>query len=78
MASNYRLQIVDIRDGEVVRWKAGAPIESDLVQELCDRLQKKGVGWFRSEAKVLEAVKSEFSGVVWDLKSKTIHNPDTR
>lgn len=76
--SHYRLQIVDIRDGSIVRWKAGAPIETDLVDELCTRLQKEGVGVFRSQAKVLAAVKSTFASMIWDLKAKTIYNPDSQ
>jgi UDP-N-acetyl-D-mannosaminuronic acid transferase (WecB/TagA/CpsF family) len=79
MASNYRLQIVDIRDGEVVRWKAGAAIEIDLVEELCDRLAKRkwGVGLLRPQTSVVAAVKEEFASLVYDLKARTIYNPDS-
>lgn len=83
--SEYRLQVVEVRTGKVVQaWAPGGPVETDLVMDLCGRLQhkgwepseqvvqgfldgmclrlqEKGVGMFRSEARVLEAVREAFA-----------------
>lgn len=74
--SNYRMQIIDIRSGQVVQWRAGMPIETDLVTDLCERLKSRGVGIFTTQEKVLAAVKEEFAELLWTLKAKTVHNPD--
>ena len=68
--SDFRLQIIHAKDGVVATWLPGLPIEVDLVEELCVRLKKKGVGWFTPEAKVLAAVKMELASVIFDLKRK--------
>ena len=68
--SDYRLQVIHASSGKVGGWKPGADVEVDLVQELCARLTKRGVGLFRSEATVLAAVQEEFASLLFDLKRK--------
>lgn len=70
MASRYRMQIVYDKTGDIVSWKPGAPIETDIVVDLVARLKKRGVGLFTSEATVLAAVEQELSEVILDLKRK--------
>lgn len=70
MASDFRMQIVNFKTGKMVSWLPGSPIEVDIVDELCKRIATRGVGLFRSEKKVLTAIKEEFAGVIWDLKSR--------
>ena len=68
--SDYRLQITHASSGKVVSWKPGHDIETDISDELCSRLSKRGVGWFKSESKVLTAVREEIASIIWDLKVK--------
>lgn len=68
--SDYRMQVIHASSGKVVGWKPGADIEVDLINELCDRLTKRGVGLFRTEATVLAAVREEFASLLFDLKRK--------
>ena len=68
--SDYRMQVVHSRDGRVAVWRPGREIEVDLIEELCKRLQARGVGIFRSEASVLDSVREEFAALLYDLKAK--------
>ena len=68
--SDFRLQIVHSKDGRVVSWRPGAEIETDLIDALGARLQRRGVGLFRSETKVLAALKEEFAKLLYELKAK--------
>ncbi len=69
--SDYRLQIIHIKTGQVVRgWSPGDRVETELVEALCARLKAKGVGWFKSEARVLEALREAWSELLYELKSR--------
>ena len=70
MESRYRMQIAYVKTGDIVTWKPGAPIETEIVADLGARLKKRGVGLFTSEATVLAAVEQELSEVILDLKRK--------
>lgn len=69
--SAFRLQIVDAKTGYVTKgWEPGGKVETDLVEELCGRLKGRGIGVFKTEAKVLEAVRAEFQAMLLDLKRR--------
>ncbi len=68
--SDFRLQIIHADDGRIAVWRPGIHIETDLIEDLCARLEKRGVGLFTSEAKVLAAVRTELAGAIFDLKAK--------
>jgi len=68
--SQFRMQIAYHKTGDIVTWKPGAPVETDLVVDLVERLRKRGVGLFTSEATVLKAVEEELTEVILDLKRK--------
>jgi hypothetical protein len=68
--SDYKLQIVTAQNDKVVSWRPGSKIETDIADELCVRLQGVGVGWFTSESKVLDAVRTEMAALIFDLKKK--------
>lgn len=70
MASAYQLQIVHKAQGVVVAWEPGLTSERDLVSELCDRVQAKGVGFARTEAHVLADVRSAFEDLLLDIKRR--------
>ena len=70
MASKYRMQIAYANTGDVVTWKPGAPLETELVEDLVARLKNRGVGLFTSEATVLKAVEEELTELILDLKRK--------
>ena len=57
--SEYRLQIILARTGEVVKsWAPGTNVETDLVEDLCGRV------------KDAENVRKAFKALLHDLKSK--------
>ena len=68
--SDYKMQIIHTATGNVVNWKPGADIEVDVIEDLCLRLKKRGVGFFKTQAAVLDAVREEFASELWDLKKK--------
>lgn len=68
--SDYRLQVLHLPTGEIVKWKPGADVETDLVDDLCDRLKARGVGLFKTEKTVLDLVREELADVLWELKKK--------
>ena len=69
--SRYRLQIIEVETGEVVKtWLPGHPIEIDLALELCNRLRSRGVGVFKSQEQVLAAVKEELASLIFSLKAQ--------
>lgn len=68
--SDYQIQVVHASDGRVAVWRPGSQIETDMIDVLCSRLTKRGVGVFRSEAQVLQAVREEFAALLYELKRK--------
>jgi len=71
VVSDYRLQVVQASTGKVVKgWQPGDKVETDLVDELVDRAKAKGVGLFRSEARVLGGVREAFGEMLLDLKGR--------
>lgn len=70
--SNYRMHIVDTRTGLVAKgWSPGDPkVELAFVEDLARRLKAKGVGIFKTEAKVLTAVESAWAELLHDLKAR--------
>lgn len=68
--SDYRMQIFHIPSNSLVAWKPGADLETDLIDDLCERLKLRGVGLFKGEAKVLALVREELADVIFDLKKK--------
>lgn len=70
MASQFRMQIAYVKTGDIVTWKPGATVETDIVADLVERLKTRGVGLFTTEATVLKAVEEELTEVILDLKRK--------
>ena len=64
----YRLQIVR-EDGHAVKFRPGTRSEEgDFVAAVTDRIVAKGVGVFRTEAKVRAAIQAGFTEVFDNLK----------
>lgn len=69
--SQFRLQIVDAKTGQVAKgWQPADRVEMDLVEDLCTRLKGRGIGMFRTEAKVLETVRGAFAEMLLELKRR--------
>lgn len=66
--SEYRIQIVAKDNMRVLAWAPGLEMERDLVEEICRRVEAKGVGAFRSSAHVIEDVRSAIQELLLDLK----------
>ena len=57
--SDYRLQIIHTKTGQVVKsWQPGTQVETDLVEDLCGRVKNPG------------PVKKAFLTLLHELKSK--------
>lgn len=74
MASRFRLQIVDADTGQIVVGNLmpgrGRDDERELVGRVLARVQAAGVGVLRSEARVLEAVRTAMIRVFQDEKDR--------
>lgn len=55
--------------GHEVQLRPGGHAERELVEEVLEHLKVEGVGWFKSEAKVLEAVSNAIKKTLFALKS---------
>jgi hypothetical protein len=63
LMSDFAIKIVR-KDGKPVLLKPGAQGERDFIEAI----RAKGVGWFKSEAQVVSAIKQ----VLWELKSEVV------
>jgi hypothetical protein len=72
--SDYRLQVIHLRSKEpdkvVMGWQPGDRVETDLAEELAQRIKAKGVGLFRTEKHVMEDVRKAVAEMLWDLKGR--------
>lgn len=66
----FLLQIVD-RQGAVVRLPGGGRLERDLVDACTRVIVSKGVGVFRTEAHVREAIREGMTEAIRALKRET-------
>lgn len=67
--SAYVLQVAEKGSGKVVAsWPPGLEQERDLIAAIVSRVRARGVGVFRTEARVLEAVRDAIEQGVMDLK----------
>jgi hypothetical protein len=68
--SEYLIQVVERESGRLVSsWEPGLRVEKSLITELLQRVKDKGVGLARTEAHVLEDVRTAFEELLHDLKS---------
>jgi hypothetical protein len=71
MASAFQMQIVELATGHVVhRWAPGLAVETELLDNLCRRVQAKGVGLGRTEAHVIADVRAALEELIYDLKTQ--------
>lgn len=70
MPSAFRLQIVHAGTGTVVQWAPGLAAEVELIDNLCRRVQAKGVGFGKSETHVLADVRDALGELLYDLKAQ--------
>ncbi len=68
MASSFKLQIASVDTGKVVEWAPGLAAETELIDNLCARVQVKGIGIFRTEAHVLADIREATEELLHDLK----------
>lgn len=69
MASKYLVSIVGVDDSVIVRMRPGGTRERDLVTAVTEAAVAKGVGLFRTEAAVREAIRAAFDDVLMSLKA---------
>ena len=65
------LQIIH-DDGTVLRLKAGGKLEADLIASCTTAIVAKGVGLFRTEARVKQAIASGLKEAIQALKNETV------
>lgn len=66
----FLMRVWDTATNSYVEWSPGKPIERQLVEDLCNRVEAKGVGYFRSSATVRVAVQSAMQELLLDLKKE--------
>lgn len=66
----FYLQVVD-RDGVIVRLPGGTRLERELVSACVDQAVSKGVGLWKSEAQVKQAISEGIAEVIKGLKQQT-------
>jgi hypothetical protein len=69
--SNFYISVKH-NDGNEVRLKPGGEAERNILTEVRKRLEEQGVGWLKSEAKVLAAVDKAISDTLFALKSDVL------
>jgi hypothetical protein len=67
----FYLQIANVTTGDVVTLPGGGKLEADLIEACTTEALKRGVGFFRTEAHVREAIKEGFVAVISNLKRET-------
>ena len=68
MASQFRMQVVDL-NGEVVKsWPPGRDVECEIIENLKQRVAAKGVGVFRTTDHVVDDVYVAIRELLYDLK----------
>lgn len=60
------------KDGNEVRLRPGGEAERSILTEVRKRLEEQGVGWLKSEAKVLAAVDKAITETFFALKSDVL------
>jgi hypothetical protein len=70
MPSQFALRIVHVPSGEYVEWAPGMLIESNLVEELANRVSVKKVGLLKTRAQVVEKVREAILELLYDLKKQ--------
>ena len=69
MASQFIIQVVYKKTGEVIKsWLPGERVEKDIEDEVIGRIQAKGVGFLKTEAKVLASVREALREFLYSLK----------
>ena len=70
MASDYLVQIVHRETGKVAEWAPGLRVETEFVENVCERVRQKGVGFVRTEAHVIADVRQAIRELLHDLKAQ--------
>ena len=70
MASSFRMQIVDTRNGKVVEFEPGLSVEVNFVDDCVTRVIAKGVGFGRTQAHVAQDVRDAIEESIHALKIK--------
>ena len=70
MVSEFKIQVVHVTSGKVVSWAPGLEVEKQFETELLERVKAKGVGVLRTEAHVLEDVRTALKELLFELKSR--------
>lgn len=67
----YHLQIVNAKTGDLVRLPGGTALERDLIAVCTQAIVTKGVGLFRTEAHVRQAITDGITEALLALKAET-------
>ena len=70
MSSRYKLQIIDTHSNDtVVEWAPGGPVEIAFEDDLCSRVEAKGLS-FRSPNDGTTLIREALDELILDLKKK--------
>ena len=68
----FLLQIVDAETGVLVRFPGGGYFERQFIEACTDAIVQQGVGLFRTEARVKQAIAEGIAATIRDLKQDTV------
>ncbi len=69
MSSKFQITITRT-DHKPVTFRPGGGHERDLVNAIVTKVISKGVGFFKTEAKVKEAIQQSLEEILYELKSE--------
>ncbi len=68
MPSVYTIAVLHTESGQIARWAPGLEAEVEFIDNLCRRVQAKGVGFLKTEAHVITDVRVAIMELLLDLK----------
>lgn len=72
--SQYLIQIVDRKTGEVIEFEPGLRAEADFIESCVEAILRLGVGFLRSQNHVEQDIRAGIDLAILDLKTQvSIH-----
>lgn len=73
MPSDFLMQIINRHTGEVVAtWEPGSRVEADVVTHCLQIAKQRGIGFWRTEARVTAVLHAAWHEAIHALKSQVI------
>jgi len=70
MASRFLLQIIDRATNDVIQFEPGMAAEKLFIEDCVGQIIKRGVGFFRTEAHVVQDIRDGLEAAILELKAQ--------